>query len=103
MGRHLMAMDFDKPAHRPILEMEGLRKWVLPRMDGYASLFEAVKEQTDHTDMVSSNLVLDLVESMIVVPLGQTVNGASAPAPTSRANGHSSRRGAFVPATSYSR
>ncbi len=42
---HLMAMDYDNPAHRPILEMEGLRKWVPPRMDGYASLFEAVDEQ----------------------------------------------------------
>ncbi len=42
---HLLAMDFDNPAHRTILEMEGLRKWVLPQMDGYASLFEAVDEQ----------------------------------------------------------
>jgi hypothetical protein len=41
----LLAMDFDNPAHRPILEMEGLRRWVLPRLDGYASLFEAVREQ----------------------------------------------------------
>jgi phosphonate transport system substrate-binding protein len=42
---HLLAMDFDNPAHRPILEMEGLRRWVLPQLDGYASLFDAVKEQ----------------------------------------------------------
>ncbi|MEO6411308.1 MAG: PhnD/SsuA/transferrin family substrate-binding protein [Pedococcus sp.] len=42
---HLLAMDFDNPAHRTILEMEGLRKWVLPQMHGYASLFEAVDEQ----------------------------------------------------------
>ncbi|MCY7340677.1 MAG: PhnD/SsuA/transferrin family substrate-binding protein [Pseudonocardia sp.] len=41
----LLAMDFDNPAHRPILEMEGLRQWVLPKLDGYASLFEAVEEQ----------------------------------------------------------
>jgi len=41
----LLAMDWDNPAHRPILEMEGLRRWVLPQLDGYASLFEAVKEQ----------------------------------------------------------
>lgn len=41
----LLAMDFDNPAHRPILEMEGLRQWVLPRLDGYASLFEAVEDQ----------------------------------------------------------
>ncbi len=42
---HLLAMDFDNPLHRPILEMEGLREWVLPKMDGYASLFDAVEEQ----------------------------------------------------------
>ncbi len=42
---HLLAMDFDNPAHRPILEMEGLRRWVPPQLDGYASLFDAVKEQ----------------------------------------------------------
>ena len=42
---NLLAMDWDNPAHRPILEMEGLRQWVPPRLDGYASLFEAVREQ----------------------------------------------------------
>jgi phosphonate transport system substrate-binding protein len=42
---HLLAMDFDNPAHRPILEMEGLRRWVPPQLDGYTSLFDAVKEQ----------------------------------------------------------
>jgi ABC-type phosphate/phosphonate transport system substrate-binding protein len=41
----LLAMDFDDPAHRPILEMEGLRQWVRPQLEGYASLFAAVKEQ----------------------------------------------------------
>jgi len=43
--QHLLAMDWDNPEHRPILELEGLRKWVLPRLEGYESLFEAVKEQ----------------------------------------------------------
>ncbi len=42
---HLLAMDFDNPKHRPIMEMEGLREWVLPRMEGYASLFDAVADQ----------------------------------------------------------
>ncbi|MDJ0356800.1 PhnD/SsuA/transferrin family substrate-binding protein [Paenarthrobacter sp. PH39-S1] len=42
---HLLGMDWDNPAHRPILEMEGLRRWVVPRLEGYASLFEAVREQ----------------------------------------------------------
>ncbi|MGH3764434.1 MAG: Rv1680 family SBP-like protein [Pseudonocardiaceae bacterium] len=41
----LLAMDFDNPAHRPILEMEGLRRWVPPHLAGYQSLFEAVEEQ----------------------------------------------------------
>ena len=43
--QRLLAMDWDNPEHRPILEMEGLRQWVPPRLEGYASLFEAVKEQ----------------------------------------------------------
>jgi len=41
----LLAMDWDNPAHRPILEMEGLRKWVPPHLEGYASLFQAVQDQ----------------------------------------------------------
>lgn len=42
---HLLAMDWDNPEHRPILEMEGLRRWVPPRLDGYRSLFDAVRAQ----------------------------------------------------------
>jgi phosphonate transport system substrate-binding protein len=41
----LLGMDWDNPTHRPILEMEGLRRWVRPQLDGYASLFDAVAEQ----------------------------------------------------------
>jgi phosphonate transport system substrate-binding protein len=41
----LMAMDWENPEHRKILELEGLTKWVEPAMAGYDSLFEAVKEQ----------------------------------------------------------
>ncbi|MGH3861821.1 Rv1680 family SBP-like protein [Actinokineospora sp.] len=41
----LLAMDWDNPDHRPILEMEGLRRWVRPKLDGYASLFDAVRTQ----------------------------------------------------------
>ena len=40
----LYAMDFENPRHRPILEAEGLRKWV-PPFDGYASLQEAGERQ----------------------------------------------------------
>jgi phosphonate transport system substrate-binding protein len=42
---HLLAMDWDNPDHRRILEMEGLRQWRRPSLDGYASLFQAVEEQ----------------------------------------------------------
>ena len=42
---HLLAMDWDNPAHRPILDMEGLQRWVPPQLDGYRSLFEAVAAQ----------------------------------------------------------
>jgi ABC-type phosphate/phosphonate transport system substrate-binding protein len=42
---HLLKMDWDVPEHRRILEMEGLRRWVRPDLDGYASLFDAVKDQ----------------------------------------------------------
>ena len=41
----LFAMDWENPRHREVLELEGLRKWVPPELDGYASLFEAVDEQ----------------------------------------------------------
>lgn len=41
----LMAMDWDLPAHRRILELEGLRQWVEPKLEGYASLFAAVDAQ----------------------------------------------------------
>jgi ABC-type phosphate/phosphonate transport system substrate-binding protein len=40
-AEHLLAMDWDDPSHRPILEMEGLRRWVRPDLRGYEVLFEA--------------------------------------------------------------
>ena len=42
----LLAMDWENPEHRRILEMEGIERcWVRARTDGYASLFAAVEEQ----------------------------------------------------------
>ncbi|GAA3959871.1 Rv1680 family SBP-like protein [Actinoplanes auranticolor] len=41
----LMAMSWDDPHHRRILELEGLRRWVPPRLEGYESLFDAVRDQ----------------------------------------------------------
>lgn len=42
---HLLAMSWDDPEHRRLLELEGLRQWVKPELAGYASLFEAIAEQ----------------------------------------------------------
>ena len=41
----LLAMDWEQPEHRRILELEGLRQWIRPELDGYAGLFSAIKEQ----------------------------------------------------------
>ena len=38
----LLAMDYNDPAHRRIMDMEGLKRWVRPEMGGYRPLFEAV-------------------------------------------------------------
>ena len=40
----LYAMSFDNPRHRPVLEAEGLKKWI-PAQDGYHSLRAACREQ----------------------------------------------------------
>lgn len=40
----LLAMDYNKPAERKILEMEGLTRWVRPQLGGYRPLFDAVDE-----------------------------------------------------------
>ncbi len=42
---HLLAMDWENPTHRRILELEGLTAWKLPDLDGYRSLSEAMTEQ----------------------------------------------------------
>ena len=43
--RKLLAMDWVIPADRRILELEGLRQWVPPQLEGYGPLFDAVAEQ----------------------------------------------------------
>ena len=40
--RALFAMDWENPNHRRLLELEGLRKWMPAREEGYASLREAL-------------------------------------------------------------
>lgn len=41
----LFAMSWDNPAHRRILELEGLKQWMPPREEGYDSLRAALDEQ----------------------------------------------------------
>ena len=41
----LSAMSFENPIHRPILEAEGLQRWLLPHLDGYEALRQAAAQQ----------------------------------------------------------
>jgi len=43
--RALFAMKWENPGHRRLLELEGLREWLPPREEGYASLREALEQQ----------------------------------------------------------
>lgn len=47
---HLLAMDWEIPAHRRILELEGLTQWKRAELEGYVSLTEAMDAQgiSDH-------------------------------------------------------
>jgi phosphonate transport system substrate-binding protein len=41
----LAAMSYDNTVHRPILEAEGLQRWLPPHVDGYDALRQAASEQ----------------------------------------------------------
>jgi phosphonate transport system substrate-binding protein len=41
----LSAMSYDNPDHRPILDAEGLQRWLPPHLDGYAALRQAAQHQ----------------------------------------------------------
>jgi ABC-type phosphate/phosphonate transport system substrate-binding protein len=41
----LLAMSYENPVHRPILEAEGLERWLTPHVDGYADLRQAADQQ----------------------------------------------------------
>jgi ABC-type phosphate/phosphonate transport system substrate-binding protein len=41
----LSAMSYENPAHRAVLEAEGLRRWMPPHTDGYEALREAARRQ----------------------------------------------------------
>ncbi|MCC6574849.1 MAG: PhnD/SsuA/transferrin family substrate-binding protein [Planctomycetes bacterium] len=41
----LFAMKYDNPKHRRLLDLEGLKQWMPPREEGYASLTAALDDQ----------------------------------------------------------
>lgn len=41
----LLAMSYNNPDHRPILEAEGLQRWLTPHVEGYSALRQAAAEQ----------------------------------------------------------
>ncbi len=41
----LLAMSYDNPGHRSILDAEGLRRWLTPHLDGYDALRQAATQQ----------------------------------------------------------
>jgi ABC-type phosphate/phosphonate transport system substrate-binding protein len=41
----LSAMSYDNPVHRPILDAEGLQRWLTPHLDGYDALRQAAAQQ----------------------------------------------------------
>ena len=41
----LLAMSYDNPVHREILDAEGLQRWLMPHLDGYGELRQAATEQ----------------------------------------------------------
>jgi ABC-type phosphate/phosphonate transport system substrate-binding protein len=41
----LLAMNYENPAHRPILDAEGLKRWLPPHVDGYDALRQAAADQ----------------------------------------------------------
>lgn len=45
----LMKMDYNNPKHRVILEMEGLKKWVVGERKGYDAIFAAVESTSYDT------------------------------------------------------
>ena len=44
-AKALFAMSYDNPTHRPVLEAEGLRRWIAPQLEAYGELREASGQQ----------------------------------------------------------
>ena len=117
---HLRAMDWDDPEHRRILELEGLREWVGPQLDGYRDVFDAVEEQGIAARMVNgpapatpaaqlrrrrtSAWPAGLMFALDVLPLRRRAPArCSRSRARTRARARAARRGAAGPATSSSR
>jgi ABC-type phosphate/phosphonate transport system substrate-binding protein len=49
----LSAMSYDNPAHRSILDAEGLQRWLPPHLDGYAALRQAAAQQGFFNQLVA--------------------------------------------------
>ena len=43
-ARALLAMNYENPDHRAILDAEGLKRWLPPQVDGYDALRQAAAE-----------------------------------------------------------
>src|SRR5271154_2735990 len=50
----LSAMSYDNPVHRPILEAEGLKRWLPPHVDGYGALRQAAAQQGFFEELAKS-------------------------------------------------
>jgi ABC-type phosphate/phosphonate transport system substrate-binding protein len=50
----LSAMNYDNPVHRPILDAEGLQRWLPPQVDGYAALRQAAAQQGFFEELAKS-------------------------------------------------
>src|ERR1700688_4813269 len=44
-AKALVGMSYDNPIHRPILDAEGLKRWLPPHVDGYDALRQAASQQ----------------------------------------------------------
>jgi ABC-type phosphate/phosphonate transport system substrate-binding protein len=52
----LLAMSYDNPVHRPILEAEGLQRWLQPHVDGYDALRQAAAKQGFFEPLVAKSV-----------------------------------------------
>ncbi|HEU5401960.1 MAG TPA: PhnD/SsuA/transferrin family substrate-binding protein, partial [Terriglobales bacterium] len=51
----LLAMNYENPSHREILDAEGLQRWLTPHVDGYDDLRQAAGEQGFLTQVLAKS------------------------------------------------